>query len=92
MRGSRRDQILAEEGTVILARNRPCRLRSDPALALASGCDDLAGNRRVRERDRGHALAASSTLNRLELGVAGNAVSASGVSGLETGDGQTLAG
>ena len=40
------------------------RLRSDPALALASGCDDLAGNRRVRTRDRGHALAASSTLNR----------------------------
>ena len=51
------------------------RLRSDPALALASGCDDLAGNRRVRARDRGHALAASSTLNRLELGVAGNAAS-----------------
>ncbi len=48
------------------------RLRSDPALALASGCDDLAGNRRVRERDRGHALAASSTLNRLELGDAGS--------------------
>ena len=51
------------------------RLRSDPALALASGCDDLAGNRRVSERDRDHALAASSTLNRLELGAAGHAAS-----------------
>ena len=39
----------------------------DPALALACGIDDVEGERRVRERDRGHALAASSTLNRLEL-------------------------
>ena len=36
----------------------------DPALALACGLDDVEGERRVRERDRGHAL---STLNRLEL-------------------------
>ena len=43
------------------------RLRDDPALALACGIDDVEGERRVRERDRGHALAASSTLNRLEL-------------------------
>ena len=43
------------------------RLRDDPALALACGVDDVEGERRVRERDRGHALAASSTLNRLEL-------------------------
>ena len=43
------------------------RLRDDPALALACGIDDVDGERRVRERDRGHALAASSTLNRLEL-------------------------
>ena len=39
----------------------------DPALALACGIDDVEGERRVRERYRGHALAASSTLNRLEL-------------------------
>ncbi len=43
------------------------RMRDDPALALACGIDDVEGERRVRERDRGHALAASSTLNRLEL-------------------------
>ena len=44
------------------------RLRDDSALALASGCTDVSGEQRVRERDRGHALAGSSTLNRLELG------------------------
>ncbi len=44
------------------------RLRDGPALALACGIDDVEGARRVRERDRGHVLAASSTLNRLELG------------------------
>ena len=43
------------------------RLRDDSALALASGCTDVTGEQRVRERDRGHALAGSSTLNRLEL-------------------------
>ena len=45
------------------------RLRSDSVLALASGCADVTGERRVRARDRGHALAGSSTLNRLELSV-----------------------
>ena len=40
------------------------RLRDDSLLALALG----SGERRVRERDRGHPLAGSSTLNRLELG------------------------
>ena len=44
------------------------RLRDDSALALAVGCDDLTGDDRARERDRGHPLAGSSTLNRLELG------------------------
>ena len=44
------------------------RLRDDSALAVASGCDDVTGEQRQRERDRGHALAGSSTLNRLELG------------------------
>ena len=44
------------------------RLRDDSALALATGCADATGEQRLRERDRGHALAGSSTLNRLELG------------------------
>ncbi len=41
-------------------------LRDDPLLALASGKRDLVGAERVRQRDRGHALAGKSTLNRLE--------------------------
>jgi len=45
------------------------RLRVDSVLALASGCGDVTGERRRRARDRGSALAGSSTLNRLELGV-----------------------
>ena len=44
------------------------RLRADSAFA-PSGCADVTGERRRRARDRGHALAGSSTLNRLELGV-----------------------
>ncbi len=44
------------------------RLRSDPLLALAAGKADPTGMDRARDRDRGHALAGSSTLNRLELG------------------------
>ena len=42
-------------------------LRDDPLLALAVGKTDLVGDARKRERDRGHALAGKSTLNRLEL-------------------------
>ncbi|MFQ5700145.1 MAG: IS1380 family transposase [Myxococcota bacterium] len=41
-------------------------LRDDPLLALASGKRDVVGAERVRRRDRGHALAGKSTLNRLE--------------------------
>ena len=41
-------------------------LRDDPLLALAAGKQDLIGTQRVRARDRGHALAGKSTLNRLE--------------------------
>jgi hypothetical protein len=41
-------------------------LRDDPRLALAAGKHDLTGARRRRQRDRGHALAGKSTLNRLE--------------------------
>jgi hypothetical protein len=42
-------------------------LRRDPLLALLVGKTDVEGNRRLRERDRGKALAGKSTLNRLEL-------------------------
>jgi hypothetical protein len=42
-------------------------LRDDPLLAAASGKADPLGEDRIRERDRGHALAGKSTLNRLEL-------------------------
>ena len=49
------------------------RLREDPALAVAVGGSDIAGDERVRSRDRGHALASSKTLNRLELGEEENA-------------------
>jgi hypothetical protein len=41
-------------------------LRDDPLLALASGKRDLVGDKRARRRDRGHALAGKSTLNRWE--------------------------
>jgi hypothetical protein len=41
-------------------------LRDDTLLALAAGKDDLTGAQRRRRRDRGHALAGKSTLNRLE--------------------------
>ena len=44
------------------------RLRDDSAVALALEREDVTGQARVRERDRGHPLAGSSTLNRLELG------------------------
>ena len=43
-------------------------LRGDALLSLAAGKVDPTGAGRVRERDRGAALASSSTLNRLELG------------------------
>jgi len=42
-------------------------LRDDALLATAVGKEDLTGQYRMRERDRGHALAGKSTLNRLEL-------------------------
>jgi hypothetical protein len=41
-------------------------LRDDALLALASGKRDLTGAERSRDRDREHALAGRSTLNRLE--------------------------
>jgi hypothetical protein len=42
-------------------------LRRDPGHALAANKEDLLGEHRRDERDRGKALAAASTLNRLEL-------------------------
>ena len=42
-------------------------LRADSLLAVLVGKSDLTGAQRERERDRGHPLAGSSTLNRLEL-------------------------
>ncbi len=42
-------------------------LRSDSLLATLVGKRDVAGEQRVRERDKGCPLASSSTLNRLEL-------------------------
>jgi len=42
-------------------------LRCDPLFAVAVGKADPKGESRVRERDRGKALAGKSTLNRLEL-------------------------
>ncbi|XOV85992.1 MAG: IS1380 family transposase [Pseudomonadota bacterium] len=42
-------------------------LRADSTLALLVGKRDLTGQKRGRERDKGNPLAASSTLNRLEL-------------------------
>ena len=43
-------------------------LRSDALLSLLAGKGDVTGERRKRRRDRGHALASASTLNRMELG------------------------
>jgi hypothetical protein len=42
-------------------------LRWDPLMGLLVGKSDPLGHTRVRERDRGKALAGKSTLNRLEL-------------------------
>jgi hypothetical protein len=42
-------------------------LRNDPLLAVLVGKDDPAGKNRLRNRDKGKALAGKSTLNRLEL-------------------------
>jgi hypothetical protein len=46
-------------------------LRRDPLLATVVGKADPTGKARRRQRDRGKALAGKSTLNRLELSLAG---------------------
>ena len=43
------------------------QLRSDPALAVMVGKEDVKGEHRRVEQDQGKALAGKSTLNRLEL-------------------------
>jgi len=43
------------------------QLRHDPLMAVLVGKQDPTGQDRVRQRDRGKALAGKSTLNRLEL-------------------------
>ena len=42
-------------------------LRQDPLLAILVGKEDPEGEKRVRQRDKGKAMAGKSTLNRLEL-------------------------
>jgi hypothetical protein len=42
-------------------------LRRDPLLAVLVGKEDPEGNDRVRQQDKGKAMAGKSTLNRLEL-------------------------
>ena len=49
------------------------RLQDDPILCLAFGCEDIEGVERMRDRDKGHPLISSNTLNRLELSVGGTA-------------------
>jgi hypothetical protein len=47
------------------------QLRCDPAMAVVVGREDVKGENRRVEQDRGKALAGKSTLNRLELTQAG---------------------
>lgn len=47
------------------------RLRHDPLCALMAGKADVLGEDRLSEADKGKALAAHSTLNRMELGAQG---------------------
>ena len=47
------------------------RLRHDPLIALMAGKEDVLGEDRLMEADKGKALAAHATLNRLELGALG---------------------
>ena len=51
-------------------------LRKDSVLALLVGKQDLTGEARVRDQDRGNPLAASNTLNRLELSTPASAAKA----------------
>ena len=48
--------------------NDHSELRCDAVLSLLVGKRDVTGEKRIRERERGYALASASTLNRMELG------------------------
>jgi len=48
--------------------NDHAELRGDTLLSLLVGKRDVTGDKRIRERHRGYALASASTLNRMELG------------------------
>lgn len=47
------------------------RLRLDPVHAMLAGKEDITGEYRHQEQDKGKALAGRATLNRLELGARG---------------------
>ena len=47
------------------------RLRLDPVHALLAGKEDLIGEYRMQEQDKGKALTGHATLNRMELGARG---------------------
>ena len=77
----RRNQDLIEHDLLTLIRQRGYGLaagyedlndhdflRVDPLLAAACGQDDVFGEQRRREEDRGKGLAGKSTFNRVELG------------------------
>src|SRR5437867_4577773 len=77
----RRNQDFIEHDLLILVRQRSYTLaagyedlndhdflRVDPLLAAACGQDDVFGEQRRREEDRGKGLAGKSTFNRVELG------------------------
>jgi len=79
-----RNQVFVEHKVPELLRQRICalalgyedlndhdRLRLDPLHALVAGKKDVEGFDRLCEQDKGKALAAHSTLNRLELGALG---------------------
>jgi hypothetical protein len=80
----RREQALVEHGVEELLRQRigglvlgyedlndHDRLRLDPLHALMAGKQEIEGADRLREADKGKALAGHSTLNRFELGALG---------------------
>ena len=48
--------------------NDHAQLRRDPLIAAAVGKEDLLGEERRLEKDRGYAMASAATLNRMELG------------------------
>ena len=62
---------LSSDGGAVFLRGVDLRMGLDPLHALIAGKADVLGEDRLCEGDKGKALAAHSTLNRLELGVLG---------------------